>query len=162
MQEVDLPIVTISIELGAAIDLLRMAKRSALLAKQEKGYLLFSAGNVVVGRSKGAKALSDLTPSAVVSVPVPTKKQRRFALEVALPDFGGGAGKVLADYVLVKVSSGSAVLKFRDSVVAQKYVSAPKDYYCDGPPQHDDFPPPDVSEGDDCPHKDGYKVVSSK
>lgn len=161
MRVVDLPIVAISTELGAAIKMLRKLKRGALLAKQKKAYFLFSAGNIVVGRSKGMKTLAEL-PLSAYEVAGPETTRKRYALVVALPDFGGSASKDAPDYLLGKVSSGSARLRIRDNAVAVKYVSGPKDYYCDGPWHHDDFPPPDVSEGDDCPYKDGYKIVSSR
>lgn len=161
MQVVDLPIVAISTELGAAIKMLRKLKRGALLAKHKEAYFLFSAGNIVVGRSKGVKTLAELPLSAYERVAGPETTRKRFALTVALPDFGGSARKDAPDYVLGKVSGGSARLRIRDSALAVEYVSGPKDYYCDGPWRHDDFPPPSVSEGDPCPHQDGYKIVSS-
>jgi hypothetical protein len=51
---------------------------------------------------------------------------------------------------------------FPDVDLRQVYAVAPPDYYCDGTPQHDDFPPPNVRVGDLCPRGDGAYVISTK
>lgn len=162
MKEVDLPVVPISVALNAAINVLKTAQRAALVATAENKYFIFSGGNIVVGRSKGVRTLSDLEPTAVVSIPAPEKKREGFGLVTALPDVGSAVGKVVGDYVISKRTQSLVHVLIKDDSVAINYVSSLKDYYCNGPRHHDDFPPPDVVEGDPCPHADGYTVVSAK
>lgn len=162
MQEVDLPVVAISTELTEAIEILRKSQRAALLAEQQGEYHLFSAGSIVVGRSSGANTLFDLTPTKTVSLGVRPQERHALGVEVTIPDLRDRARRVVSDYVLSKVTSVTASLQIRDTDLALNYVSGPKDYYCDGPRHHHDFPPPDVSEGDPCPRGDGYHIVSSK
>lgn len=142
MKEINVPVMALSTDLGAAGARLRESQRSALLAKVGNEYHLFSAGNVAVGRSRGAGTLSELEPDGVLTA-------------------GHAALATTDEYALTNITSEFAVLQVRDSELAVRYASSPKDYYCDGPRHHDDFPPPPVSEGDPCPHNDGYKVVCS-
>lgn len=162
MKEVDLPLMQISAELSAAINILRTGQRAALVVEQQNKYFVFSAGNIVVGRSEGAKTLRDLKPTVVVSNPAPEKKREGFSVVTALPDFGSTGGKLVGEYLISKLSQTLVHVLIKDDSVAMNYVSGMRDYYCNGPRHHDDFPPPDVVEGDPCPHGDGYTVVSAK
>lgn len=164
MPELELSVVPIEMGVGAAIDQLRKSGRSALLAKQEGGYDLFSAGNIVVGRSEGAKMLSDLTPDTRLSTKVVETKSLVFGLKSRLLvhlNFGVGTKQIAPDHILVSARGGGVLVNVPNAALVMKYLSGPKDYYCNGPRRHDDFPPPTVSAGDRCPHGDGYTIVSS-
>jgi hypothetical protein len=173
MKQINLPVIAISTGLSGALTQLRKSKRSALLSESEGEYHLFTAGNIAAGRSKGVKTLSGLTSNAKLKAKTarsplagrskrpPLVDARRLAAGVAK----AGAKKVLplaVPYVLGLVAGKSALLGIRNVNMALKFVSSPKDLYCDGPRHHDDFPPPDVSEGDPCPHRDGHKIISAR
>lgn len=158
MEEVKLPLVPVSTTLSAAMDALRLAKRGALLATHGDQCFLIGAGHIVVGRSKGIETLSELAKTSIVTLPKTPKVQQVFESMVRSIRIGRTDEP---DYLLTEIVGNLGVVAFGDKQLAARYVSPPKDYYCDGPRHHDDFPPPDVSVGDDCPRRDGYKIVSS-
>lgn len=53
-------------------------------------------------------------------------------------------------------------VKLANPAMAAVLGVAPRDYYCDGPAEHDYFPPPNVNVGDPCPSGDKARVVSSR
>ena len=183
MKQVDLPLIKMSTGLSAALTQLRKSKRSALLSESEGKYHLFTAGNIAAGKSKGSKKLSDLESTVKLKPMVESKmivhrtrvgaKKKKGLLENAKPRVGRSTqrgldraevakiiGRSTASYVLRNVAGKSALLGIRSVNLAMKFISSPKDLCCDGPRHHDDFPPPDVSAGDPCPHRDGHKIIS--
>jgi len=176
MKHVDLPLIAISTGLGTALTQLRKSKRSALLSEYEGKYHLFTVGNIAAGRSKGIKRLSDL--KSIAKLKPKTAAPRRAAVQVKKGQPGGGGAtrrqgfshakaanivrQSAARYVLGAIAGKFAFLGIQNVNMALKFVSSPKDLYCDGPRHHDDFPPPDVSEGDPCPHRDGHRIVSAR
>ena len=175
MKQVDLPLMKISTGLSPALAQLRKSNRSALLSESEGEYHLFTAGNIAAGRSKGIKTLLDLKSNAKLK-PQTTAPRSASRVTKAQPSAGRSGQRLrlgrarganigrrsAADYVLGPVAGKSAFLGIRSVNMALKFVASPKDLYCDGPRHHDDFPPPDVSEGDPCPHRDGHTIVSAR
>jgi hypothetical protein len=137
MKSIELPVMASSTDLVLAVDKLKRANRGALIAEENGRYHLYTAGSIVVGRAKGKNRLSDLLPEHTLAV-----------------------GDRLPQVVLERVTGSLAGLEISHDDVAQRYVSSPRDYYCDGP-RHHEFPPPSVSEGEDCPYLDGYTIVSN-
>lgn len=174
MKQVDLPLMRISTGLSPALAQLRKSNRSALLSESEGKYHLFTAGNIAAGRSKGIKTLSALKSNAKLKPKTAAPQSARVTKAQPSEDRPGqrlllgrarGANIVrrsTADYVLGPIVGKSAFLGIRSVNMALKFVASPKDLYCDGPRHHDDFPPPDVSEGDPCPHRDGHTIVSAR
>jgi hypothetical protein len=179
MKQVNLPLVAMSTGLSKALTKLRKSKRSALFAESGGEYHLFTAGNIASGRSKGVEKLSELTSTAKLK---PSGKQEKTSKHAAprankapgarkhaaaRPDLAhtyapAGGGRVAAGFALQSITGESVMLGIRSIKLAVNFISSPKDLYCDGPRHHDDFPPPEVSEGDPCPHRDGHKIVSAK
>jgi hypothetical protein len=134
-----LPVVTLNTDLTTALQILKERQRGALITKIDGEYRLLTAGSIVAGRRRPLPNVFYVTPENTLAL---------------------GAQSPQID--LEQVSDSGAIVNVDDVQMAQKYVSSPRDYYCDGPRHHDDFPPPYVSEGDPCPHKDGHTIVSSK
>jgi hypothetical protein len=175
--QVELPVMSISAGLDVALSNLRSSRKSALLSEDNGAYHLFTAGSIVVGRSRGIKTLAELkidprsaSPQLVVTVPTKTKTQqiggsqshrlRRGGTGTTKPtgpteDIGGG------NYVLNSIVGGTAFIGLFDMDLVNKYVSSPPDCYCDGPRQHDTFSVV-VRDGDPCPYKDGHKIVCAR
>jgi hypothetical protein len=133
VKEIQLLIVPADLELTSALSLMRIQRSAALLVEKDAGYALYSAGRVAAGRAKQARTLAEIQPDL-------TPQPIAGAAAAAPP----GTGRVL----------------IHDLVLADIFVAAPRDYYCNGP-RHHSFPPPDVSEGDECPSGDGF-IVSAQ
>jgi len=176
MKQVDLPLIEMSTGLSAALTHLRKSKRSALLSESQGEYHLFTAGNIAAGRSRGIETLSDLKSTAKLKLKTASPHVGVGAKKTRLVGEGRSAqrrdvrrgratpivGRSSARFVLGTVARKSAFLGIRSADMALRFFSGPKDLYCDGPNHHDDFPPPDVSEGDPCPHHDGHTIVSAR
>lgn len=175
--QVELPVMSISADLDVALSNLRSSRKSALLSEDNGAYHLFTAGSIVVGRSRGIKTLAELkidprstSPQLVVALPTKTKtlrdsqshRLRRGGTGTTEPsgrteDIGGRGG----NYVLNSIVGDTAFIGLLDMDLVNKYVSSPPDCYCDGPRQHDTFSVV-VRDGDPCPYKDGHKIVCAR
>ena len=147
MNQVDLPIVELATDLDTALRTLHTIGRSAILCASAGSFLLFTARNIAVSRSRGAALLSDMTSGTTISAP----KTLPADTSVTLPNFGK------ATHVLTSPVLRTAFVAVKNS---KSYVVGPPDYYCDRNSRHE-FPPPYVTEGQDCPYGDG-KIVSSR
>lgn len=172
---VKLPLVAMSTELGAALSTMRRSKRAALISKDEGAYSLFTAGSIVVARSRGIKTLADLksdaksaAPQLIVRLPTGRAPRKLVALERDQPGLGGGikAGRPIertapsigGNYLLTHIAGQNAFIDLFDADLVTKYASSPGDCYCDGPRHHDSFAVA-VRDGDDCPYNDGHTIV---
>jgi hypothetical protein len=146
-----LPVLSISEGPGSALAAMRSTQRCAVLATGGDRIVLLTAAAVAVARRSGVPSLGDINPTAtfhpspdskmlfheVFEDPSETSTRMGFRLQ-----FRGNAARLI---------TGSSILSL-------KYAGALRDLYCDGPAQHDTFPPPLPSEGDPCPYGDGYIV----
>ena len=165
MTQIELPVMESSTDLETAIGKLKRDGCGALIADLEGRYRLITAGAIATGRKRGLNDLSELYEVDAVTVSIQERRQERRAQVAAVGGEGWNSEVMesmldLPDHVLRSVVNNSAFLNVTNVVLARQYASPPKGYYCDGPWHHSDFPPPDVSEGDPCPHRDGHKVVS--
>lgn len=158
--DVHLPLVSSSLDLNSALDQLKTQNRSAVIAQHEGRYLLFTASNIAAGRHKGKTDLASLEADVAVAK---VGEEKTLSVPVGVASGGGESGDWTsnsADFILKKAAGTTALLKVGNDALALKYSAGPTSYCCDGPRHHDDFPPPDVSVGDACPHNDGHKVIA--
>jgi hypothetical protein len=159
MKEGILPVVTLSTDIPSAIDRLKTANRSAVLAKAVNGeFFLFSAGTLATARSKQMETIADLDPD--LKIKAPEKELQAFGAHSVTPGFSGSLQIELPDFVIGEIEHGVAKVLIRDKGIADTLFTGPHSYYCDGP-RHHSFAPGAVSVGDPCPRGDGYTIVST-
>lgn len=180
MMKIKLPLMTMSTDLDGALANLRQSKRAALISEQGGTYHLFSAGSIVVGRSRGIKTLAELKvdprsspPPTVMPLIAKSKTKQIFSSQRdRLPSGRTGKRKTTkatsddivgrsGNYVLGRIVGKNAFIGLLDTDLVDKYVSSPSDCYCDGPRHHDSFTVV-VRDGDQCPYKDGHKIVCAR
>jgi len=160
--QLELPVVSFSEKLEAALDLLRHQGVSALIATDSKKLALFTAAIIAVGRHRERQYLSQLTPLIGWS-----SSSGKFVLDIDVPEAEvpsrtSGLGRKFAlpgSNFYDAARSASAHISSRNLLLT--FAAPPKDYYCDGPSAHE-FPDPPVTSGQDCPSLDGYIIVSAR
>jgi hypothetical protein len=153
VKEIELPVAEVSTDLSEALRILHSRKRSAILIEHAGHYDLYRISSIRWARSNNVNVLGDLQPDDRVLGPGGRKVTQRPPIVMGAPGLTSGGPASFAPL------PGKGHVEVAD-LVADLYAASPKDLYCDGPRAHDDFPPPNVSVGDDCPHGDGYKVIS--
>jgi hypothetical protein len=172
--QVELPLMAMSTELGVALSTLKRSKRAALISEDKDTYHLFTAGSIVVGRSRGVKTLADLESDARSAKPQvlmrPSTRPRRGGIAgLEHSQLGSGSGETKAgrtagrkgpsgNYVVDHIVGKIAFIDLVDKDLVAKYGASPSDCYCDGPRHHDTFNMV-VHDGDECPYNDGHNIV---
>jgi hypothetical protein len=146
-----LPVVSISEPPGSALAAMKSTQRCAVLAAGGGRIVLLTAAAVVVARKSGVSSLSDVNPTATFH---PSPDPKRLFHEV----FEDSLGAPRRLGFRLQFSGNAARLITGNSILSLKYAGGLRDLYCDGPGQHDTFPPPLPSDGDPCPYGDGYIV----
>jgi hypothetical protein len=146
-----LPIVSIGESPNHAISVMRHTNRAAVLATSESGVVLLTAADIAAGRKSGADKLTEINPTATFRPDPNLRSQFQEVFE--LP---GGVPSRLG--FVLRLAGGEGRLVTGNSKLNIKFGGGLRDLYCDGPGQHDTFPPPQPSEGDRCPYGDGYIV----
>jgi hypothetical protein len=144
-----LPVVSISDAPHRALTVMRHNNRAAVVATSEDRIVLLTAADIVVGKESGASTLGAINPTAVFR-PNPDSNSRFFEI------FNGPTERSSA--FLLQFGGNQARLITGNTRLSLKYGGGLRDVYCDGPGQHDTFPPPPPSAGDRCPFGDGYIV----
>lgn len=146
-----LPIVSISEKPHHALTVMRHTKRAAVIVASKDRIVLLTAADVAVGRRSDAATLGDIDPTAIFHASPDSRTQFH---EI----FGKPEGRPSRLAFVLQLGGNQARLITGNAQLNLKYGGGLRDVYCDGPGQHDSFPPPPPSPGDRCPYGDGYIV----
>lgn len=153
MEVVELPLLVIDDTLRTALQAMRGAQRSGVVARRHEDALLFTVSEIFAGLAYQKERLSDIAPQEDAHF---LTERDAFAAGLDLKDpyrtygayesFLDSVGK---SYAVVAFGGATATIVTRHEGLAPALLAGPKDCYCLGSPSHS-FPPPSVRTGDAC------------